>query len=66
MVPRLAESKQTETRIGADDARQQLGDVIDRAWDGERIIITRHERERVVVLGWRDYERLKALEVAAV
>lgn len=52
------ESKVTVTRVGADEARQQLGEIIDRAWDGERFVITRHERERVVLLGYRDYERL--------
>lgn len=48
------------TRIGADEARQQFGEIIDRAWDGERFIVTRHEREKVVVLGFRDFERLLA------
>lgn len=60
------EIKNAVTRIGADEARQQLGEIIDRAWDGERFVITRHERERVVLLGFRDFERLQALEMAAV
>jgi prevent-host-death family protein len=51
-----------ETRVGADDARPALGQLMDRAWDGERIAITRHERERAVLLGWRTYVALRALE----
>lgn len=52
-----------ERRIGADEARQAWGDLIDRAVEqGERPVITRHEKPKVVVIGWREYLRLRALE----
>jgi prevent-host-death family protein len=51
-----------ETRVGADDARPALGELMDRAWDGERIAVTRHGRERSVLLGWRTYVGLRAME----
>jgi prevent-host-death family protein len=53
------------TRIAAVDVRNMIGELIDRAADGEPIIITRHERDRVVVISVREYERLRALEAAA-
>ena len=52
----------SDARIPADDARKRLGELIDRATDGERIVFTRHERDRVVLIGMRDYERLRAIE----
>lgn len=42
--------------VGAEQVRKELGVFIDRAWDGEVIVITRHDRERCVLLGWRQYE----------
>lgn len=47
-----------ETVIAAEEVRDRLGDIIDRAWDGERFRVSRHAKERVVILGVRDYERL--------
>lgn len=55
----------TETSVGLEEFRRSLTELTDRAWDGERIIVTRHERERNVLIGWRDYERLRALELSA-
>lgn len=61
-----SESKPTtETPIGLEEFRRTLTEISDRAWDGERFIVSRHERERIVVLGFRDYERLRALEASA-
>ncbi len=57
--------KETEPRVSADDARKTLGELIDRATDGECIVITRHDRDRVVIISMRDYERLRALDTAA-
>jgi prevent-host-death family protein len=54
-----------ETRVGADEARSKLGDLIDRAIDGERVVVTRHEKDRAVLLGMRDYQRYLELERAA-
>ena len=48
-------------RIPADEARVKLGDVIDRALSGERIVITRHAKDHAVVLSYRDYVDLLAL-----
>lgn len=54
-----------ETRMASEEVRRTLTEVIDRAWSGETIIITRHDRERAVILSPREYERLRALESAA-
>jgi len=37
---------------------------MDRAADGERFIVTRFERDRIVILSKRDYDRL--LELAGL
>lgn len=55
----------TETRIPSEEVRRTLTEVIDRAWSGETIIVTRHDRERAVIISPREYERLSALESAA-
>lgn len=47
-----------ETRISGGEADKALGQIIDRAADGERIVITRHGRDRVVMLAKREYDDL--------
>lgn len=54
-----------ENTVGLEEFRRSLTEFGDRAWDGERFIVTRHDRERFVTIGWRDYERLRALEASA-
>lgn len=54
-----------ETRVAATDAKNTFGEMIERAGDGERIVITRNDRDRAVILSYRVYERLRALEMAA-
>ncbi len=54
-----------ETALGSEEARKDFSSIIDRAWEGERFIVSRFERDRVVILGLKDYERLRALEQAA-
>lgn len=55
----------SEAVITASEAQDRLGDVLDRAFSGERLRVTRHGRDRAVVLGIADYERLRKLERAA-
>lgn len=44
----------------ADDARQYLGDVIDRAcFKGERFVLTRHGKEVVAVVSIADLEKIE-------
>lgn len=48
-------------RIGADEARARLGELIDRTWaKGETIVITRHADDRVVLIGIDQYRALTA------
>jgi prevent-host-death family protein len=52
-------SKRVE--VPADQARQQLGDLINRAArDGERIVLTRHGLAVAVIVGIADLEKLEA------
>jgi prevent-host-death family protein len=48
--------KPERSTIGAEQARKEFGVVIDRAWDGEHIVVTKNSRERCVILGWREYQ----------
>jgi prevent-host-death family protein len=47
-----------ETRIAGSEVSRSFGEIIDRAADGERIVITRYDRDRVVMLSKRDYDAL--------
>lgn len=51
----------SETAITASDVQDHLGDVIDRAWAGERFRVTRHGRDRAYVIGINEFERLLKL-----
>lgn len=59
-----AVNAQLEPRIPADVARATLGEVIDRVTDGERVVITRHDRDRIAMVTMKDLERLRALDAA--
>lgn len=49
--------------IGADEARQSLGDLIDRAgFKGERFVLTRHGKQVVALIGIDDLSALEAAE----
>lgn len=54
-----------ETALGSEEARKDFSSIMDRAWEGERFIVSRFDRDRIVILGLKDFERLKALEQAA-
>jgi prevent-host-death family protein len=58
-------SETADPRIAAEEARSKLGDLIDRAWDGERLVVTRHDKDRAVLIGMRDYRKYLELERAA-
>jgi prevent-host-death family protein len=51
----------SETVITATEVQDRLGDVLDRAMAGERFRVTRHGRDRAIVLGCAEYERLRKL-----
>lgn len=44
--------------IGARQASNQFGSVLDRVWQGEPVKITRNKRETAVILSVRDFEML--------
>ncbi len=44
--------------IGARQASNQFGSVLDRVWQGEAVKITRNNRETAVILSIRDFEML--------
>lgn len=53
-------------QVPADEARQSLGELIDRAgFMGERILITRHGKPVVALVSVRDAERLGELKAAS-
>lgn len=53
-------------QIPADEARQSLGDLIDRAgFLGERILITRHGKPVVALVSISDVQRLGELKAAS-
>lgn len=52
----------TETVISSTDAMDCFGDVIDRAYMGERFQITRYGRDRAFILGPREYEEFVQLK----
>lgn len=56
------ERKDTDPRITMLDARDRFTEVVDKAMSGEPQVITRYGRDSVVVIGMRDYERLRALD----
>lgn len=58
-------SKEAEKRVGQEQVRRTLPDIADQARDGQRFIVTNHERDRFVILGMKDYERFLALEQSA-
>jgi len=57
-------AQSAETRVSTSEFNKSFGEIIDRASDGERIVITRFDRDRVVMLAKRDYDRL--LELAGI
>ena len=47
--------------ISADKARASLGELLDRAGIGnERIIIQKHGKNRAVLIGMKDFEKVEA------
>lgn len=54
------ESKEAPLEITASDARDRLGELIDRALAGERVVISRNGRRIAVLVSLRDAERLVA------
>lgn len=44
--------------IGARQASNQLGSVLDKVWQGEPFKITRNKRDTAVILSMRDFEML--------
>jgi prevent-host-death family protein len=52
--------KENET-VSADSARARLGELLDRAGiGGERIIIRKHGKDRAVLIGLKDFEKVEA------
>ena len=55
---RKDEGAADETAITASDARNNMGDLLDRVIAGERITITRHGKKIAAIVGARDLEAL--------
>lgn len=55
---RKDESAAEELAITASDARNNMGDLLDRVLAGERITITRHGKKIAGIVGARDLETL--------
>jgi prevent-host-death family protein len=54
-----------EEVVTASDVQDRLGDILDRAFSGKRLRVTRHGRDRAYIIGAADYERLRKLELDA-
>lgn len=53
--------KSKRVEIGADEARQQLGALINRAGrDGERVVLTRHDLPVAAIVSIADLEKIEA------
>lgn len=52
------ERKDEPLEITASDARDRLGELIDRALAGERVVISRNGRRIAALISLRDAERL--------
>lgn len=71
-MPDDSERKPADEAEGADGvgikrAREILGDLVHRAgFSGERIVLTMNGRQSAALVSMRDFERLRALDTAAV
>lgn len=64
-VQKAGKQAKSSIEIGADTARDQLGDVIDRVkFGGERLILTRHGKRAVAIVGLDDLAVLEASDAA--
>lgn len=53
--------KENDSRVSADNARARLGELLDRAGiGGERVIIQKHGKDRAVLIGMKDFEKVEA------
>lgn len=60
-MPATKKARKDNDRISADKARASLGELLDRAGiGGERIIIQKHGKDRAVLVGMKDYEKVEA------
>ena len=57
----LKKSRKARVEVPADKARASLGDLLDRAgFGGERIVITRHDKDAAALVSIADLEQLEA------
>ena len=52
-------------RIAMIEVRDRIAEVVEKAMSGEPQVLTRYSRDTVVVIGVKEYERLRALEPSA-
>ena len=52
--------------VSATDAKHLFGSVLESAIRGERVVITRHETPRAVLLSWERYRELTAQPTPAL
>lgn len=60
-----SERKDETVRITMLEARDRMTEVVEKAISGEPQVITRYGRDSVVVIGVKEYERLRAIEQSA-
>jgi prevent-host-death family protein len=58
----VVKAEESETGVTASEVQDTLGDIMDRAFGGERFRVTRFGRDRAYIIGAADYERLRKLE----
>lgn len=60
-MPATKKTRKEASRVAADEARAKLGDLIDRAgFKGERIVITRHDKDLVALVSMDDLQKIEA------
>jgi prevent-host-death family protein len=57
--PQRARRESVKT-VSATDAKHLFGSVLESAIRGERVVITRHETPRAVLISWEHYRELTA------
>ncbi len=58
------ESVEEVAEVSATEGRIRLTELMNRAFQGERIVLTNHGRRVAAIIGMVDFERLRVLDAA--
>ncbi len=58
------ESTEEVSEVTATEGRVRLTELMNRAFQGERIVLTNHGRRVAAIIGMVDFERLRVLDAA--